>query len=843
MHPRRFAGTIAGGALLLYGLLSLSGTSVEPDARKVEPRLLFSGVAASPSGEAVPFGAPSRAAALVPVFLRTDSDDLTLPERIRSVGGDAVRISPRVHTARLPVDALRYVSNWSNIVYIEGSKRVRLMLDRSRPDILADAVQTGMSSFPPPFNTTGLKGNNVCIGIVDTGLYGGHPDFHIGGTESSRVVHTYPSPANALVDSDGHGSHVAGIAAGNGFSSGGTYTGMAPGATLMIGKTSFTTTDIIATVDDLIGFAESRTPPLPVAINLSLGLVAGPHDGTSSFEGTINLRATEGSRRLITVAAGNEQNKGEHFRTVVSEPFGSRSISLQLLPTLSPISLDYPSHVDIWAHGKFKDPDPAKRTEYDQYTVSVVFLDDSVTVPSGRSQSSPGRMINVSNRVDTNVENGATHITLTFSQALAGKGGTITFTRTRNAGTGVIDGYVDFGDGVKYGDGSFLNPDPKGNIIEPANGENVIAVGSYQTKTFHGGAGSLGISTFSSTGPTRDGRSKPDVAAPGEYLYSTRSLDAPASNYDGIVNDNYAILRGTSMAAPHVAGIAALVWESNPALTGAQMRERLRRTADPEGASPNTTWGYGKTNAFRAVRDTVASISAPARATPGSPVSLSSGNSSAGFGAAISSYDWAAPGAGLASPNQSGTTFTASTPGIYTVSLTAVAGGSSGSDSRNILVNTIPTATFTVPASDNSGRPVVFRSSASDADNQALTRRWLLVSRPAVSRAPLTGASVDNAIFTPDVPGTYEIGLRADDGLDNSALVVHAYTTLDAPYYPPPPSPSSGGCLSIARSGGGPPDIASMVSVGILLLPAGALGVRRFFLRRSRPATFRHPAC
>ena len=828
MHPRSARNT-AGALLVLYGLFSLSGTTVETDVRKVDPRLLFSDVTASPPGATEPLGAPSRTTALVPVFLRTATEDPTLPERIRNVGGDAVRISPRVHTARLPVDALRYVSNWSNIVYIEGSKRVRLMLDQSRPDILADEVQTGMSSFPPPFNTTGLKGSNVCIGIVDTGLYGGHPDFHIGGTGSSRVVHTYPSPANALVDSDGHGSHVAGIAAGNGFSSGGTYTGMAPLATLMIGKTSFTTTDIIATVDDLIGFAESRTPPLPVAINLSLGLVAGPHDGTSSFEGTINLRATEGSRRLITVAAGNEQNKGEHFRSVVGEPFGSRSISLQLLPTLSPISLDYPSHVDIWADGKFKDPDPAKRTEYDEYTVSVVFLDDSVTVPSGRSQSSPGRMINVSNRVDTNVENGATHITLIFSQALAGKRGTITLTRTRNGGTGVIDGYVDFGDGVNYGDGSFLNPDPNGNIIEPANGENVISVGSYQTKTFHGGAGSLGISSFSSFGPTRDGRVKPDVAAPGEYLYSTRSLDAPASNYDNIVsgNDNYAILRGTSMAAPHVAGIAALVWESNPALTGAQMRERLRRTADPEGASPNTTWGYGKTNALRAVRDTVASISAPARATPGVPIPLTSGNSSAGFGAAISSYAWSAPGASLTSPNLSNTTFSASTPGIYTVSLTATAGGSSGSDSRNILVNTIPTANFTVPASDNSGRPVIFRSSASDADNQALTRRWLLVSRPAGSAASITPANVDNAVFTPDEPGTYEIGLRADDGLDNSALVVHAYSTLDAPYIPPAPSPSSGGCLSIARPPGEKVDASSFVSLCFLFLPAALSGWRR----------------
>jgi hypothetical protein len=451
-------------------------------------------------------------------------------------------------------------------------------------------------------------------------------------------------------------------------------------------------------------------------------------------------------------------------------------------------------------------------------------------------------MITVSNRVDTGVPNGATHITISLDNALVGQVGTIRFDRTRNGGTGVIDGYVDGTDGF------FLAPGPTGNIIEPANGDNVVAVGSFNTKAFDGAAVSQAISSFSSFGPTRDGRLKPDVVAPGEYIYSTRSFDAPTSNYAGIVstNDNYAIDAGTSMSTPHVTGVAALVWQSNPSLTGAQMRERLRRTANlpTDGSTPpNITWGYGKLNALRAVQRTVASISGPARATPGSPVSLTSGNSSAGFGAAISSYLWSAPGASLASPNQSGTTFTGSTPGIYTVSLTATAGGSSGSDSRNILVNTIPTAIFTVPASDNAGQSVTFRGTASDADQQPLAFHWVLVSRPAGSAASITAANVDNAVFTPDALGTYEIGLRADDGLDNSALVVHSYTTLNSTVAPSSSGSGGGGCLSITRSGGEVPFGTSLFSAGILLLPACALGLRRVFRRQERTVPIRHPLC
>ena len=405
-------------------------------------------------------------------------------------------------------------------------------------------------------------------------------------------------------------------------------------------------------------------------------------------------------------------------------------------------------------------------------------------------------------------------------------------------------------------DGFFLAPELTGNIIEPANGDNVLAVGSFKTKAFDGSAVSQAISPFSSFGPTRDGRLKPDVAAPGEYLYSTRSFDAPTLNYAGIVsaNDNYAIDRGTSMATPHVTGVAALVWQSNPSLTGAQMRERLRRTANPptDGSTPpNITWGYGKLNALRAVQNTVASISAPARATPGAPISLTSENSSAGFGAAISGYLWSAPGANLSSTDQPGTTFTAASPGVYTVSLTATAAGSSGTDSRTIVVNTLPAAGFTVPASDSAGQPVTFRSTASDADHQSLAFHWVVVSRPAGSAAAITAASVDNAVFTPDVIGTYEIGLRADDGLDNSALVVQSYTTLTTTVAPPPPPPADavagggggGGCLTISRSGSEPRFGTSLVSVVILLLPACALGLRRFSRRRERTVPIRHPLC
>ncbi len=854
MHPLRIARTMAGGALLFYGLLSLSGTSVEPDFRKVDPRLLAPDAMAAGSVRVRTFGAAPAEKIAIPMFLRLSEDDPDLPGKFLSLGGGAKRVASRLYVGKIPPDAIRYVSNWPNIAYIDGAKRVRHMLDASRPALSADIVQAGTPSFPQPFMTSGLKGDNVYLGFVDTGLYGGHPDFHTDGTGSSRVVHTYSAPGLSfpisidppvLTDEDGHGTHVAGIAAGNGFSSGGTYTGMAPGAALMVGKTSFATTDVVVAVQNLIAYAES--PPRPVAINLSLGLVTGPKDGTSAFESAINSLATgaSGSRRLIAAAAGNEQDLNEHFRTVAGESFGTRTLSLRLFSPAPPS----PPMVDFWAFGATKDPDPARRTEYDEYTVSVNFPGDGVTVLSGSSLSSPGGLITVFNRMDTGVPNGATHIVVSLHQSLAGKTGTIRFDRTRNGGTGVIDGYLDHSDGV------FLVPEPAGNIIEPANGDNVLAVGSFKTKAFDGSAGSLGISSFSSRGPTRDGRVKPDVAAPGEYIYSARSAQGSFSLSEIVPgNDNYVIMAGTSMATPHVVGIAALVWESNPGLTGAQMRERLRRTANlpTDGSTPpNTTWGYGKMNALRTVQESVAAITAPAVAVPGETVSLSSVNSSAAFAGNTLSYAWSLAGkpAGSAASLSAITAtapFTPDIPGDYTVRL-AVSQGSPAETPQGIAtavihVNHLPVAAFTVPASDNAGQSVTFRGAASDADPQSLAFHWVLVSRPAGSAASIT-TSVDNAPFTPDLEGTYEIGLRADDGLDNGTLAVHTYATLNATVAPSPSGSGGGGCLSITRSGGKVPFGASLFSVAILLLPACALGFRRIFRRRERTAPIRHFLC
>jgi len=120
-----------------------------------------------------------------------------------------------------------------------------------------------------------------------------------------------------------------------------------------------------------------------------------------------------------------------------------------------------------------------------------------------------------------------------------------------------------------------------GTLITPADADEAIAVGSID--------GNGNISSFSSTGPTADGRIKPDVLARGEGTY----FAVPYSeNFIGTGN-------GTSYAAPLVAGACALIRQKNPQLTAPEIRNRIKETAS-QSESPDNQWGYGIMNAYAA---------------------------------------------------------------------------------------------------------------------------------------------------------------------------------------------------------------------------------------------------
>ena len=121
-----------------------------------------------------------------------------------------------------------------------------------------------------------------------------------------------------------------------------------------------------------------------------------------------------------------------------------------------------------------------------------------------------------------------------------------------------------------------------GHVIAPADGDSVIAVGAVTS------SGSL--SSFSSPGPTYDGRIKPEVCAQGTSTFCARNSSNTAYGYSS----------GTSLSTPLVAGVAALLLEAHPEWTPMQLREALMMTASNPSA-PNNDYGWGIVNVLAAL--------------------------------------------------------------------------------------------------------------------------------------------------------------------------------------------------------------------------------------------------
>jgi subtilisin family serine protease len=149
-------------------------------------------------------------------------------------------------------------------------------------------------------------------------------------------------------------------------------------------------------------------------------------------------------------------------------------------------------------------------------------------------------------------------------------------------------------------------------VGSPGTSKKAITVGSYVTKlawnsikggtySFVGGDTINGnFSSFSSMGPTRDGRQKPEICAPGEVIVSALSKNSSPDSALIDPDGKHVVMQGTSMATPHVAGVAALLLQARPSSTSVQLKNAITSSARRDAftgyvASPQ--WGYGKIDA------------------------------------------------------------------------------------------------------------------------------------------------------------------------------------------------------------------------------------------------------
>jgi serine protease AprX len=105
------------------------------------------------------------------------------------------------------------------------------------------------------------------------------------------------------------------------------------------------------------------------------------------------------------------------------------------------------------------------------------------------------------------------------------------------------------------------------------------------------------VASFSSRGPTADGRTKPDLCFPGSNIVAAR---ATGTSMGSPVNDHYTSSSGTSMATPHAAGVAALMLQAKPGATPVQIKHAFTSSALDMGADPNAA-GSGRARAHDAL--------------------------------------------------------------------------------------------------------------------------------------------------------------------------------------------------------------------------------------------------
>jgi subtilisin family serine protease len=540
---------------------------------------------------------------------------LTRPRTGGSLAGiPIVGSTGTIVSMEVTAEEILHLLDEPNVAYVEPVWRAGPQLDASVPAIGADQVH-GLSPS--------IRGEGVVVGTVDTGADYMHLDFRRdangdGFEESSRILGIWDQsfgvfgvkytqeeieqdiadgfgPEAGTVrqrDEDGHGTHVASIAVGDGSSSASGFVGVAPDASLVVVKTTFYTSEILRGVEYIFDVADAHG--MPAVVNLSLGGHDGPHDGTSLFEQGLDELAAASSGRAIVVSAGNEGELAIHAGVTLS----GGSVSYTIDPNALEVDLS------VWYPGDSR------------FTVTITPPGQSaIVVPWGTETgalATPAGTVRVDNAwAGVNPNNGDNEAFVRLYGLADASPWEITITDT--SGGGRFDLWV------TSGTASIVGGDSSLTIDEPGNADEVITVGAYTTKTTwlsqsgeqdRSNRYAVGtLTSFSSRGPTRDGRTKPDLAAPGAWICA--ALSANAGWQGAFVDpDGVHILEvGTSMAAPHVSGTIALMFSVDPDLATVEIRSILRSTAvrDAEtGAVPNVLWGWGKLDAAAAVDAVIA---------------------------------------------------------------------------------------------------------------------------------------------------------------------------------------------------------------------------------------------
>jgi minor extracellular serine protease Vpr len=653
------------------------------------------------------------------VFVKTTNVAATTAA-IRALGGYVRVEAGDILVAVVPVSSLETLAATTEVSSIEASQYSKTQLDVSRAATKADLVQAGTG-------VTARTGAGVVVGIVDSGIDYTRPDFITsGGSTRIRSIWDISGVAaggNARIctsaeinaatcaerDLNGHGTHVAGISAGGGRTQAG-FVGMAPGADIIAAKAtratdasgSFPNDDVVAAISYI--FQQAQALGKPAVVNLSLGATASrPLDGTSNYEQAISNLTGPG--KIVVAAAGNDGSTPIHLSYGVQGSSYADSLETPWVPASDNSS----GHAYLWYGTGSISVGIAVRTTSTQDTGVLI------SAPIGPGQSTAvldltdgAGTVLAHYQIDASTtsypSNGAHYVSVMLQPVES------RYFSLYTLGSGTFDAWAN---NMTFGtrtDTYWMPGDWQKTIGSPGTATKVITVGAYTTKkqwtdinattwtitsSWCGSSftDTLGdIACFSSRGPTRDGRTKPDITAPGHRIASDLSVDSLPNHLarDQMQGGKLLMESGTSQATPHITGIVALMLQSSPLLTYDTALQALQNTATKDsftGTGANNTWGAGKVNALEVVQ-AVTTGGGPVPNFTFTPPSPSAGqtvqftDTSTG-GPTSWSWDF---GDGFSSTAQS-PTHAFATAGAFAVALTVGSGSGSNTATKTVTVS------------------------------------------------------------------------------------------------------------------------------------------------------------
>jgi subtilisin family serine protease len=551
----------------------------------------------------------------------------------------------------------------AGVRWIAASARTYLHIDRSMGEIKA----TMLRANSPPYTAgglPGLTGKGVLVGIIDNRLTVTHPTFNVPNTTppKSRIIgywDQFSTPAagqkppssfgysagfnygvwwdeaavadvvannriNAIWSSAefDHGTHVAGIAAGDGSGKDGpfapfTFVGVAPEADIVFANSATLVSSRAVSEAAALFFDIAAKRRAPCVLNMSFGTHEGARDGSSALELAIDklMHDSNGDPipgRAIVVSAGNEGDARRHGRKSINAS-GNVSFRLEV------------EEIVFSAESKLSDDlaDDQLYFWYDGAAKIELRVKPPRMNPSGWTPPGMQSVISVGGTPIATVvspplpdpNNGKRKIDVTLKAPV--RKGTWTIELHEIGGAAAtVDVWVerennDVWPRLAFGDNIVDN-----TVESPSTARSVVAVGAYVSEpgSAFSAYGSIAASSSrgldSASGVTPD-RVRPHLVAPGRRIISaavSQELfpEDLKARFGGWLLHQHIIFSGTSQAAPHVAGVIALMFQKKPTLTYRDVQRILAATTKkdqipPGTVLPNAIWGAGKLDAAAAL--------------------------------------------------------------------------------------------------------------------------------------------------------------------------------------------------------------------------------------------------